>query len=201
MTDAKRLEPPAPDASSDATISIARANALALLWLPIAAALVLAPFVVVWGRGALGPGLGHLLSLAVLLPTMAVSIVLHELLHAAGFLLFGRVPRSAVRVGVHRSTLTPYATCLMPVAAAAYRGAALLPAIALGILPAIAGVIFGFGWLAVWAALMLAVAGGDLAAVWAIRRLPADTLVLDHSTRVGCTIVTSVALTAEGDSA
>jgi hypothetical protein len=173
----------------DATISVARANALALLWLPVAAALVLAPFVSVWGSGALGAGLAQLLSLAVKLPTMAASIVLHELLHGAGFLLFGRVPRGAVRLGVHRRTLTPYATCHAPVTVSAYRGAALLPAAVLGVVPGVLGLASGIGWLAAWAALMLAVAGGDLAAVWAVRRLPADTLVLDHPTRVGCTLV------------
>jgi len=122
------------------------------------------------------------------LPLMAAGIVVHELLHAGGFLLFGRAPRHAVRVGVHRRTLTPYASCSAPVPASAYRGAALLPAAILGVLPAVASLLLGWGWLAIWAALMLAVAGGDLAAVWAIRRVSADALVLDHPTRVGCTI-------------
>ena len=35
---------------------------------------------------------------------------------------------------------------------------------------------------------MLAVAGGDLAAVWAIRDVPGEVLVLDHPQRVGCRI-------------
>ena len=39
-----------------------------------------------------------------------------------------------------------------------------------------------FGWA------MLAVAGGDLAAVWAIRDVPSQVLCLDHPERVGCRI-------------
>jgi hypothetical protein len=179
---------PAPT-PADATMSVARANALALLWLPVAVALVLGPFVLIWGLRALGTGVVRLLPLAVIVPGIAGGIVAHELLHAAGFLAFGRVPRRDVRVGVHRRTLTPYATCRAPVAAAAYRAAALLPAVGLGVVPGVVSVVTGAGWLAAWAALMLALAGGDLAAVWAIRRLPPATSVLDHPTRVGCTVV------------
>jgi hypothetical protein len=174
---------------ADATMSVARANALALLWLPVAVALILGPFMVIWDTRALGAGVVRLLPLAVLVPSLAGGIVVHELLHAAGFLAFGRVPRRNVRVGVHRWTLTPYATCRAPVTAAAYRAAALLPAVGLGVVPGVVSVATGAGWLAAWAALMLALAGGDLAAVWAIRRLPPGTPVLDHPTRVGCTVV------------
>jgi len=35
---------------------------------------------------------------------------------------------------------------------------------------------------------MLAVAGCDLAALWAIREVPRGTLVLDHPSRVGCQV-------------
>jgi hypothetical protein len=35
---------------------------------------------------------------------------------------------------------------------------------------------------------MLAVAGGDLAAVWAIRDVPQGVLVRDHPSRVGCQV-------------
>lgn len=170
-------------------MSIARANAFAVLWLPVAGALVLLPFVLVWGQPALGAGIVPLLPLGILLPLLAGSIVIHELLHAAGFLVLGRLPRKMVRVGIHRRTLTPYAACQAPVPAAVYRGAALLPAVVLGVVPGIVAVIFGLGGVAGWAAVMLALAGGDVAAVWAIRRVPARTMVLDHPSRVGCTVV------------
>ena len=46
-----------------------------------------------------------------------------------------------------------------------------------------AGIPVLYGWA------MLAVAGGDLAAVWAIRDVPGEVLVLDHPQRVGCRIM------------
>jgi hypothetical protein len=94
-----------------------------------------------------------------------------------------------VRLGFNRRTLTPFASCAVPVHAAAYRGTALLPALALGVLPGAAAVATGSGLLALWSWTMLAVAGGDLAAVWAIRRVPASAMVLDHASRVGCRVL------------
>lgn len=172
----------------DATMSVARANLVAVAWLPLAAVVVLAPFVARWGGAALAaaiPGPGSLLAvLAVLLG----SVLLHELTHAAGFLLLARAPRPAVRLGFNRRTLTPFAACSVPVRAAAYRATALLPGVVLGLLPGVAALLTGSGLLALWSWTMLAVAGGDLAAVWAIRRVPPETPVLDHPSRVGCTI-------------
>ena len=72
--------------------------------------------------------------------------------------------------------------------ASAYRATALLPGLALGVLPGVAALLTGSGLLALWSWTMLAVAGGDVAAVWAIRGVPPDVLVLDHPSRVGCTI-------------
>ena len=100
-------------------MSVLRANAIALVWLPAAVAVILVPFLLLWDTARLGAGLGRLTALPMLLPVLAASIALHELLHAAGFLAFGRVSRRDVRIGIHRRTLTPYAACSVPVSARA----------------------------------------------------------------------------------
>jgi hypothetical protein len=173
----------------DATMSVVRANLIGLGWLPLAAVLALGPFAMRWGGTPLAEHLPGPAALPVLLLLLGLSIVLHESLHALGFLWFGGVPRSSVRLGFQRRTLTPFAACRAPVTAGAYRKAALLPAAVLGVLPAIAGVIAGSAALALWGWAMLALAGGDLAAVWAIRRVPSTSMVLDHPSRVGCEVV------------
>lgn len=173
----------------DATMSVVRANLIGLGWLPLAGLLTLGPFTLRWGGAALAAKLPEPRDWPVLIPLLCVGVLAHESLHAAGFLFFGGAPRSSVRLGFQRRTLTPFASCLAPVAAGAYRKAALLPAVALGVLPAIAGVIAGSAVLALWGWVMLALAGGDVAAVWAIRRVPSASLVLDHPTRVGCQVV------------
>jgi hypothetical protein len=176
-------------ARPDATMSVVRANLIGLGWLPLAALLALGPFVLRWGGAPLAAELPGPGALPVLLALLAIGILAHESLHVVGFLLFGGVPRSSVRLGFQRRTLTPFASCRVPVAAGAYRKAALLPAVALGALPAFVGVITGSAALALWGWVMLGLAGGDLAAVWAIRRVPSRSLVLDHPSRVGCRVV------------
>lgn len=173
----------------DATMSVVRANLIGLGWLPLAALLALGPFVLLWGGAPLAAGLPGPGALPVLLLLIALAILAHESLHALGFLLFGRVPRSSVRLGFQRRTLTPFAACRVPIPAAAYRKAALLPAAVLGVGPSIVGVVSGSAALTLWGWVMLALAGGDLAAVWAIRRVPGERLVLDHPSRVGCQVV------------
>jgi hypothetical protein len=41
----------------------------------------------------------------------------------------------------------------------------------------------------IWGAFMLLCAGGDFAALWAMRAVPGHARVLDHSERVGCRVV------------
>ncbi len=178
----------------DATMSVARANLLAVAWLPVSALLSFGPFLALWGSAPIAAVVGRATDLRIFIPAMVIGVLAHEALHAAGFLAFGRVPRHTVRLGFQRRTLTPFANCSAPLAASAYRGASLLPALALGALPAVASWVLGSGGLVLWGWVMLALAGGDLAAIWAMRTVPARALVLDHPSRVGCRLVREAAV-------
>jgi hypothetical protein len=170
-------------------MSVARANLVALLWLPLSAALAALPFLLLWGTDRLAASPPRLPPLLLGLALMAFLVLLHELLHAVGFLLFGRAPRTEVRLGFQRRTLTPFASCRVPVTASAYRVAGLLPAAVLGGLPVIAAWVVGSGTLLLWGWLMLALAGGDVAAVWAMRAVRGDAMVVDDAERVGCRVM------------
>jgi hypothetical protein len=172
----------------DATMSVARANLLAIAWLPVSGLLALGPFAWLWHSDRIDAALPLVTDLRFALPVLAFSVLLHEMLHAVGFRLLGGAPREAIRIGFQRRTLTPFASCSAPIPAKAYRAAALLPGAVLGLLPAITGWLLGSGTLVLYGWAMLAVAGGDLAAVWAIRDVPGGVLVLDHPQRVGCRI-------------
>jgi hypothetical protein len=172
----------------DATMSVARANLFAVAWLPVSAVLTLGPFILRWGSDGLASAIPAATDLRLAIPLLVVSLLVHEALHAVGFRLFGRAPRQAVRIGFQRRTLTPFANCTTPVPASAYRATALLPGAVLGALPALVGCLAGSGGMVLYGWAMLAVAGGDLAAVWAIREVPRGTLVLDHPSRVGCQV-------------
>lgn len=170
----------------DATMSVARANLLALAWLPVSGLIAFVPYALIWGADRLSASPPRLPGLPLGLAVLAGVILAHELLHAAGFLVFGRAPRAAVRIGFQRRTLTPFASCSAPVTASAYRAAGLLPAAVLGGVPLLAAWAAGSGELLLLGWLMLALAGGDLAALWAMRAVPRSALVFDHPTLVGC---------------
>ena len=183
-------------AARASTMSVARANVLALIWLPISGVAAATPYAVLWGGGRLAGLAAALPPLPLGLALMAAGILIHELLHAAGFLLFGRAQRDQVRIGFQRRTLTPFASCRAPVTAAAYRASALLPAAVLGGIPLLAAWITGSAALLLFGWVMLALAGGDVAAVWAMRAVPGPTLVLDHPELVGCRSVEAPGATA-----
>ncbi len=172
----------------DATMSVGRANLLAIAWLPLSALLTIGPFAVLWDSERIYLALPAATDLRIAIPVLLVSVVLHEGLHAIGFLTFGRASRQAVRVGFQRRTLTPYASCTAPINARAYRATALLPGAVLGALPVLLGWLLGSGGMVLYGWAMLAMAGGDLAAVWAIRDVPSGVPVLDHPSRVGCQV-------------
>lgn len=177
----------------DVSIPMERAATIALALVPPTVLPVLVPFWLLWGWEALKDGFFTALTPWILVPALLISIVVHEGLHALGFLLFGGAPRRAVHFGIHRPTLSPFAGCRVPISARAYRAAVALPAIVLGVLPAAAGLVTGNGFLAVWGAFMLHAASGDFIVLWVVRRVPPETPVLDHPERVGCRILAPAA--------
>lgn len=154
--------------------------ALALLIVPVLA------FVPVHGVERLGSGLSFGVLLALSIPAFVVAVILHEGLHALGWMLFGRVPPQQIAFGVDRATLSPYAHVKGPMRATPYRIGALLPLIVLGILPWLWGMATGEGAAVLFAGLMLSAAVGDIYVVWVIREVPGGVLVMDHPTRAGC---------------
>lgn len=115
--------------------------------------------------------------------------VAHEIIHALGWIVFGKVPREAIEFGFNWKGLMPYTHCKTPVKASAYRIGALLPGAITGLLPAVAGLIAGSLWLTMVGAVMIGAAGGDVLILWVLRAVPSDARILDHPTKVGCEVV------------
>jgi hypothetical protein len=172
------------EVAADASMSIEDAAGVAVRLLPVAAALVGA-HLALHGWDSLREGFAFVFRLRFLVPAFVGSVVLHEALHAAGFLLFGRARPSTLHFGIDRATLSPYAGCRAPLPARGYRAAVLLPGVALGVLPVAAGLAGGTAWLTLWGAFMLVTAGGDLAVLLALRGVPGRARVVDHPTRAG----------------
>jgi hypothetical protein len=176
-------------AGTDATVPMLTAHAIGIGVFLGACALCLPIYLACWGPFPLLRGAIRFTHLWETVPLLIALVVAHELLHALGFLVFGRVERRAIRFGIQWKTITPYAHCGVPVTARVYRAAVALPGLLLGILPCIIALTFGSGWLLIWGALMTMAAGGDAAILWAVRSVPGPLLVSDHPTRAGCMVI------------
>lgn len=175
--------------AGEATLSPVATNVLAV---PLILGVILAAgggFWLAWGWPALQAGLGQAFQPLVILPVFIVGIVVHEALHGLGWRTFGRLPWSAIRFGVVWQALMPYAHCRAPLTATAYRWGAALPGLVTGVLPVALGLITGRGVVLVLGAVLLAAAAGDALVLWAIRRVPGRTRVLDHPSRPGCYVL------------
>lgn len=174
----------------DLSVSMAEANIYALVATLPPAALIIAGYSLLWGAESLGRGalalFGNVLLFLVIL---LVGIVVHELIHGLAWAIAGRKPLRAIRFGVQWKTLTPYAHCTEPLEVRAYRIGALMPGLILGIIPAIAGVVSGDGFLAAFGLFFTLAAGGDLLILWLIRNVRPGTLVEDHPERAGCYVI------------
>ena len=125
----------------------------------------------------------------VVITAVLVGTLLHEAIHATGFLRIGGACRASVGMGVHWKMLTPYAWCKEPITAAAYRWVVLLPGLVLGVLPFVGALLTSSAWLAAWGIFFTLAASGDFLVVWLVRDLPGDARVVDHPSRCGCEVV------------
>lgn len=169
------------------TIPPPAAMMLALVTIPAALLFVFIPYQLRWGF--LAPRLPagrELLSLLGLLLVLGAGLFVHEVVHLAGYRLFGGVPLRALRLRFGGVPLAPQVACPVTIPAGAYRRMLLLPALLLGVLPALVAIVAGWWFLLIWGMWLLVAAGGDLAGLWAIRGLPDAAPVRAHPTRLGC---------------
>lgn len=174
----------------DLSISALSANLYAIPIVLISIISLVYPFVLIWNWQTFTQGF---LSLYMALPYFITAFImgtfLHEVFHAIGFIIFGKIKIKQVQIGIKWKYLTPFAHCKVPLNASVYRIALVLPAILLGIVPSIIALLFGKSWLLIYGILFTVLAGGDFLIFWVIRKVKADELVKDHPERCGCYIV------------
>lgn len=169
----------------DRTISLLAANLYALILMPVLAAIILIPFIILCSpQFTFSFGVWQVM---LLIGAIFVGVILHELLHAIGWIVAGQVKWHDIEFGI--KSLTPYAHCKIPVNASTYRIGILLPGIALGLIPGWIGSIVYNGWLVTFGLVMFISAAGDLMVFWLIRDLPPTAQVLDHPSEVGCQVI------------
>ena len=150
------------------SLPTARVYLTVLFVAPVAALVTLLPHQLLWGTGLHGAwldssvfGFPWQVPRVVLVGGLVLSLWLHELLHAVGYAVFGKVPWSEIEIGAVWTRLVVYARCRVSLSREAYRGALLLPAVVLGAVPALLGLAFGLGWLTLYGFVLLVFASGD----------------------------------------
>ncbi len=133
-------------------------------------------------------GMPRLQVVLILLAAFLMGIVIHEGLHAIGWMTFGRFSWREIRFGIDTKTLSPYTHAQVHMTATAYRIGAAIPGIITGLLPALVGIVLADGMVTLFGATMLSAAVGDVLVLWIIRDVPGNALVLDHPTQAGCMV-------------
>jgi hypothetical protein len=178
-----------PSDPEDHSIPIGWATLLGIaLVAPIVAALIWL-HALVHGPAAISAAIDALLGRPALgIALLALGIVVHEVVHAAVWVYAAGGGWGRVRFGWQWKVLAPFAHYTDPLPIGAYRLGAIAPLVILGVLPAIAGTLAGWGGVAAFGWLLAAGAAGDLAVLWLLRRVPAGALVTDHPSRAGCLV-------------
>lgn len=117
-----------------------------------------------------------------------VLTVLHEFLHGFVWGLYSEHYYKDIEFGFMTQYLTPYCTCTMPLHRKPYIAGALLPLVALGILPTAASIFNGSYLMLILGLIMTVSAAGDILIVWQILKYKPkskDVLYLDHPTMGG----------------
>ena len=164
------------------TINIYTANGVGLAITGAAALLFGVPFYLIWG-------LNSFLSLQQVLLFILLfvaGIVIHELIHGFFFGLFAKNGFKSIRFGVMWQMLTPYCHCKEPLRIKHYFLGALMPALLLGIIPAVMALFNGSGMMLLFGIIFTGAAAGDFMVVWILRKEHPDTYVQDHPSEAGC---------------
>jgi hypothetical protein len=172
---------------TDKTVSLLAANVFGMLFGLLPAAGLHLLYSAVWlGRAVQTPPEWftwlHFLGLLV------AGIVVHELLHGLGWMVFGGVARADIQFGVKWKMLTPYAHTPARMATRAYRWAVLLPGLVLGVVPALLAIASGSVLLLTFGLAFTVAAGGDFLVLWLLRDVPAEAEVADHPTKAGSVV-------------
>jgi hypothetical protein len=178
-----------PEPTRNHSVSMGKANVLAIAIMAPLAAAYAAVFIARWGWPLLNRGISDFFDLRVAVPVLIVGVFVHEVIHALAWSFASGRPLRAIAMGFQLRSLSPYAHPRDPMRVHDYRIGAVMPGLVLGIFPAVAAIVFGWPWLLIFGILFTIAAGGDALVLWLIRGVPGDKSVSDHPTRAGCVVL------------
>ncbi|MDX5482347.1 MAG: DUF3267 domain-containing protein [Hymenobacteraceae bacterium] len=180
------------------TVSAAKANMYALYFILPILLLYIPAYLLVWPEQFALQNLRAVLqqykvwllfSPLVMLGVFVVGAVVHELLHGLTWGLFCKDGLKSIKYGVYWKLLTPYCHCKEVLPLGPYVLGGLMPGLVMGLLPALAGLIWGNFLLFLFGLFFSVAAGGDLLVLWMLRRQKKEDLVQDHPEKIGCYVL------------
>lgn len=161
------------------TMSAAKANVYALIFVIPVVLVTLVPFWAIWGAVSKGA-----FSLEMIL-ALVVAVVIHELIHGLYWAKCAKGGFKSIKFGIIWHAITPYCHCKEALKVSDYRVGALLPTIILGFIPTILAWITGNYFLLMFGGLLILGGSGDFLVVWMMRKLKGDEMIKDHPHKVG----------------
>ena len=136
---------------------------------------------------------------SILFLTMIIGIVAHELIHGLAWSIFARNGFKSIKFGVLWKIITPYCHCKEPLRVDHYITGAIMPAIILGLIPAIAAIFVGNFILLLFGMFLTLAACSDFLIIHALRKEKKDAYVEDHPSEAGCYVYRQVDKTENGN--
>ena len=163
------------------TMGFGEANLYALLLAIPIIAIILIPFILIWDYETLKTGADVVMDYFFLI--VIVGIIIHELLHGFTWGYFAPNRMKSIKFGI--KMLTPYCHCKEPLKVKHYRIGGAMPLFILGIVPSIIGLIIGHGGFLAFGIFFTIAAGGDIIALFMLRKLDNEIYISDHPDKMG----------------
>lgn len=165
------------------TMGMGKTNLIALLLIIPISAVILIPYYLIWDSEVLYPGLDAFMDFFLIY--FVAGIIVHELLHGLTWGYYASKGLKSIKFGIKWKFLTPYCHCKEPLKVKHYSIGAAMPLLILGVIPAIVGIIIGHGGFMSFGILFTVAAGGDIIALFMLRKLDRDVYISDHPSKMG----------------
>lgn len=117
------------------------------------------------------------------------GVVVHELIHGICWGVFAFRGYKSISYGIVWKYFTPYCHCNEPLLLKHYIFGGIMPAVVLGFIPSVAGIISGNVLVFLFGMWFTMAAGGDFMIIWMLRKQASDSFVQDHPSKMGCLVL------------
>lgn len=165
------------------TMEMGRVNLITVIMIIPITVIILLPFILIWSYETFKIGIDIFMDYFLLF--FLGGIIIHELLHGLTWGYFASNGFKSIKYGIEWKYLTPYCHCTEPLKVKHYKIGVAMPLIVMGIIPSIIGLILGYGEILSFGIFFTWAAGGDIIALFMLRKLESDVYVSDHPKKMG----------------